>query len=178
MSEPVNALVRLAEDDGARFRKGSESDQWECEDRDGMAIVSGAMSIAEAARLYCEDKELIRDGMAIVFGAMSIAEGERLHCEDIGVTPPHEVLARIVAGYRPFDILAEFWEGFAACHRRHVFWRNPYQNDKGVKKQAWDRGANAAMQYQQALSHMATTPAEASDTEPSWTVRLLQAGRR
>ena len=151
MSEPVNALVRLAEADGARFRKGSEPDQWVAEDRDGMAIVSGAMSIAEAERLYCED---------------------------IGVSPPHEVLARIVADYRPFDILAEFWEGFAAYHRRHVFWRNPYQNDKGVKKQAWDRGAKAAMQYQQALSHMATTPAEASDTEPSWSVRLLQTGRR
>jgi hypothetical protein len=178
MSEPVNALVCLAQDDGARFRQGSESDRWVAEDRDGMAIVSGAMSIAEAARLYCEDKELIRDGMAVVFGAMSIAEAEHLYCEDKGLSPPHEVLARIVAGYRPYDVLAEFWEGFAAYHRRHVFWCNPYQDDKGVKKQAWDRGADAARQYQQALSHMATTPAEAGDTEPGWTVRLLANGRR
>jgi hypothetical protein len=145
----TDASRSLAEDDGACFRKGSESDRWTAEDSDGIAIVSDAMSIAEAARLYCEDK---------------------------GLVSPRAILARIVAAYSSYRLLAEFWEGFKACQRDPTHRSNPYQEDDGVKAQAWDRGADVAMQYQQALAHFAT-PAEAEDAEPGWLVRLLRTGR-
>jgi hypothetical protein len=147
----TEAFRYLAEDDGARFCRESESDRWTAEDRDGIAIVSDAMSIAEAARLYCEDK---------------------------GLTPSHEILAKIVAEYRDYHILAEFWQGFRAYQHDNVFRCNPYRDDEGVKAQAWDRGANAAMQYQRAMHHMATTPTEADEAEPGWLCRLLRTGRR
>jgi hypothetical protein len=147
----TDAYRRLAEDDGARFCRESESDRWTAEDSDGIAIVSDAMSIAEAARLYCEDKGLISS---------------------------QEILGRIVATYRPYHVLAEFWQGFKACQRDSVLRCNPYRDDEGVKAQAWDRGAEAAMQYQQALAHQAITPAEADEAEPGWLVRLLRTGRR
>jgi hypothetical protein len=146
----TDAYRRLAEDDGARFRMTSETDRWTAEDSDGIAIVSDAMSIAEAARLYCEDK---------------------------GLVSPREILARIVAAYASYRLLAEFWEGFNACQRDGVFRCNPYRDDEGVKAQAWDRGADVAMQYQRALAHVATTPAEADEAEPGWLARLLRTGR-
>jgi hypothetical protein len=145
----TDAYRYLAEDDGARFRRGSESDRWTAEDSDGMVIVSDAMSIAEAARLYCEDQ---------------------------GLVSPRQILARIVAAYSSYRFHAEFWEGFKACQRDPTHRSNPYQEDGGVKAQAWDRGADVAMQYQQALAHFAT-PAEAEDAEPGWQVRLLRTGR-
>jgi hypothetical protein len=86
----TDVYKRLAEDDGARFHKGNESDRWMAEDSDGIAIVSGAMSVAEAARLYCEDK---------------------------GLTSPGEILDRIVATYRPYYVLEEFWQGLPRCVR-------------------------------------------------------------
>jgi hypothetical protein len=55
---------------------------------------------------------------------------------------------------------------------------NRYRDDEGVKAQAWDRGANVAMQYQRAMHHMATTPIEADEAEPGWLVGLLRTGRR
>jgi hypothetical protein len=58
---------RLAEDDGARFHQSTETGRWAADDRDGMAIVpcvDGALSVAEAARLYCEEKGLTPDGEA------------------------------------------------------------------------------------------------------------------
>jgi hypothetical protein len=146
----TDAYRCLAEDDGARFRRGSESDRWTAEDSDGIAIVSDAMSIAEAARLYCEDK---------------------------GLVSPRQILARIVAAYSSHRLLAEFWEGFKACQRDPARRSNPYQHDEDVKAQAWDRGADVAMQYQQALAHFATTPAEADEAELGWLVRLLRTGR-
>ena len=60
---------RLAEADGATFTqdgKRSGLDPWRARDRDGVTIVSGALSIAEAARLYCEDKDLTPDGEALI----------------------------------------------------------------------------------------------------------------
>jgi hypothetical protein len=148
----ADAYKRLAEDDGARFRRGSGSDRWIAEDRDGIAIVSDAMSVAEAARLYCEDKGLIS---------------------------PEEILDRIVATYRPYHILAEFWQGFKACQRDSVFRCNPYRDDEGVKAQAWDRGASVALQYQQAIvARRAVDPDEDDEAEPGWVVRLLRTGRR
>jgi hypothetical protein len=144
----TEAYWYLAEDDGARFCRKSESDRWTAEDSDGMVIVSDAMSIAEAARLYCEDQ---------------------------GLVSPQQILARIVAAYSSYRLLAEFWEGFKACQRDPTHSSNPYQDGEGVKAQAWDRGADVAMQYQQALAHFAT-PAEAEDGEPGWLVRLLRTG--
>jgi hypothetical protein len=151
----TDASVRLAEADGARFHRGSESDRWTAEDRDGMAIVSDAMSIAEAARLYCEDR---------------------------GLPSCQEILDRIAATYRPYHVRDEFWDGFTAYH--HGDLKNPYMGadsrDHGcsVKAQAWDRGANVAMQYQRALAHRATTPDETDEAEPGWLVKLLRTGRR
>jgi hypothetical protein len=147
----TEAFRYLAEDDGARFCRESESDRWTVEDRDGIAIVSDAMSSAEAARLYCEDK---------------------------GLASPQEILDRIVATYRPYHVLDEFWQGFEACQRDSVLRCNPYRNAEGVKARAWDRGAEVAKQYRQALARQATTPAEADEAEPGWVIRLLRTGRR
>jgi hypothetical protein len=146
----TDAYRYLAEDDGAHFRKESESDRWTAEDSDGMVIVSDAMSIAEAARLYCEDKELVS---------------------------PRQILARIVAAYSSYRFLTEFWEGFKACQRDPVRRSNPYRDDEGVKAQAWDRGADVALQYHQAVANFATTPAEVDEAESGWLVRILRTGR-
>ena len=146
----ASELVRLAEANGARFRRGSESDRWAAKAGDGMTIVSGAMSIAEAARLYCEDK---------------------------GLPSSEEILDRIVTAYRPYHILAEFWDGFTAYCRGDL--KNPYMGaDSRVKARAWDRGANVAMQYQRVLAQRATAPDEVGEAEPGWLVRLLRTGRR
>jgi hypothetical protein len=144
----TDVYKRLAEDHGARFHRGSESDRWTAEDRDGIAIVSDALSIAEAARLYCEDK---------------------------GLTSSEEILDRIVVTYRSYHVLDEFWQGFRACRRDSVFRCNPHRDGESVQALAWDRGASVAMQYRQALAHRAATPDEA---EPGWVVRLLRMGRR
>jgi hypothetical protein len=146
----TDAYKRLAEDDGAHFCRGSESDRWTAADRDGMVVVSDAMSVAEAARLYCEDR---------------------------GLVSPEEILDRIVAAYRPYHVLDEFWQGFKAHQRNSVFRCNPYRAAEGVKSKAWDRGANVAMQYKRALAHRGTTPDEADEVEPAWVVRLLRMGR-
>jgi hypothetical protein len=138
---------RLAEEAGARFYKGSDSDRWTAQDSDGITIVTGAMSIAEAARLYCEDK---------------------------GLTSPDEILNRIVATYRPYHVLEEFWQGFRACRRDSVVRCNPHRDGESMQARAWNRGADVAMKYQQALAHKATVPDE---VEPGWVVRLLRTGR-
>jgi hypothetical protein len=56
-------------------------------------------------------------------------------------------LNEIVAQYRPYETMPEFWEGLE--NYRHGIYRSPYDSDgsaqNGVKGQAWDRGANAAM---------------------------------
>jgi hypothetical protein len=146
----TDAYKRLAENDGARFYKESDSDRWTAEDRDGIAIVSGAMSLAEAARFYCEDK---------------------------GLPSSEEILDRIVATYGPFYVLEEFWQGFRACQRDSVLLCNPYQ-DESVKAKAWDRGASVAVQYQQTLSRAASTAAEVDEAEPDRLLRVLRTRRR
>jgi hypothetical protein len=140
--------MRVAEADGAMFTP-SGIGEWSVKDIGGLTIASGALSVREAARLYCEDK---------------------------GLPSPQEVLDRIVAAYRPYHVLDEFWQGFTACQRDPVLRCNPYR-DEGVKARAWDRGANVAMLYQQALARRAATPAEADEAEPGWLVRLLRTGR-
>jgi hypothetical protein len=141
--------MRVAEADGAMFTP-SGTGEWSVKDTHGLTVAHGALSLAEAARLYCEDK---------------------------GLPSPEEVLDTIVAAYRPYHVLDEFWQGFTAYRHDPVLWCNPYR-DRDVKAQAWDRGANVAMQYQRALAHRASTPAEADEAEPGWLVRLLRTGRR
>jgi hypothetical protein len=60
----------------------------------------------------------------------------------------HQVtLSAIVAKYPGYDTMEAFGEGFVAHQHRNL--NNPYE---GVRAQAWDRGAEAAMKYEQAES--------------------------
>jgi hypothetical protein len=159
MSEPD--YIQLAEDDGAHFRQIKATGLWGAMDRDRMVIVpyvDGAMSKEEAARLYCEEKGLT-------------------------ASTPDAILARIVRSYRPYDTLPAFGEGFTAYQTNGPYRSNPYDGDapgNGVKAQAWDRGANAAMLYARALAHLESHP-EVAQTPPngeqSWMVRLIRTGR-
>jgi hypothetical protein len=124
MADTVNELERLAEADGATFIR-TPMGAWWAKDRDGIVLVRGALSRVEAARLYCEDKDLV-------------------------ASTPAAILAYIKAQYRPYDTLPEFQEGYDACERDRVLRCNPY--DDGYKAQAWDRGANAAMLYKRAMA--------------------------
>jgi hypothetical protein len=55
MSEHTSELERLAEADGATFVRSATGAWWA---KDGITIVRGALSRAEAAVLYCEDRDL------------------------------------------------------------------------------------------------------------------------
>jgi hypothetical protein len=57
MNGVSNELVRIAEADGAQFTP-SGMGTWRATDRHGVTIVTGAMSMAEAARLDCQDRGL------------------------------------------------------------------------------------------------------------------------
>jgi hypothetical protein len=140
-------LERLAEADGATFIR-SATGAWWAKDKDGITIVRGAMSRAEAAVQYCEDRDLC------------------------GSTP-EAILARIRHEYRPYDTMPEFQEGFRAYQLDGAHRRDPYD---GVKGQAWDRGANAAMLYARAMAHLDADPVKAA-AEPGWLARLLRTGR-
>ena len=63
-------------------------------------------------------------------------------------------LVEIRADYRPYDTLPAFDQGFADYHNRLRV--NPYDGLRGpgdgLKAQAWDRGANAAMRYNRFLN--------------------------
>jgi hypothetical protein len=54
-------------------------------------------------------------------------------------------LTAIVAEYAPYNTMEAFGEGFVAYQHGNL--NNPHQ---GVRAQAWDRGAEAAMRYQRA----------------------------
>jgi hypothetical protein len=140
-------FVRLAEEGGATFQK-SHAGAWYVKDRDGMVIVRGALSKAEAAVHYCEDK-------------------------DLTPSTPEAILARIRHEYRPYDTMPEFEEGFRAYQLDGAHRRDPYD---GVKAQAWDRGANAAMLYARALAHL-DAPEKPAPASPGWLQRLLRTGR-
>jgi hypothetical protein len=143
-------LERLAEADGAMFTPNGTG-SWRVQDRHGVIIVRGALSRAEAALIYCEDQHLV-------------------------ASTPEAILAYLKAQYRPYDTLPEFQEGFDAYQKVGPHRCSRY--DDGYKAQAWDRGANVAMQYQRALAHRAITPTEADEAEPGWLVKLLRTGRR
>jgi hypothetical protein len=139
-------LERLVEADGGTLIR-SATGAWYARDKDGITIVRGALSRAEAAVLYCEDRDLC--------GAS-----------------PEAILARIKHQYRPYDKMPEFEEGYLAyvldgAHRRCIY------ND-GVKAQAFDRGANAAMLYKRALALLDAPPKNIDAVQPGWLARLLQ----
>jgi Protein of unknown function (DUF3363) len=115
MADEDNELQRLAEADGAMFIH-TAAGTWQANDKDGIVIVRDTMSIAEAARLYCEDQDLVPSA-------------------------PSAVLTRIVKEYAPYDAMPEFRVGFES-HARG-FYGNPYDADS-VAAQAWDRGLEAA----------------------------------
>jgi hypothetical protein len=145
----ASVFIQLAEADGATFLQIRTTGLWGAVDREGMVIVpyvDGAMSKAEAARLYCEDK---------------------------GLTPctPDAILAQIVRDYRPYDTMPEFGEGFAGHQVRQR-----HENDDGVKGQAYDRGANAAMLYARAPAFLDAAPVKPNPA-PGWLQRLLRTGR-
>ena len=108
---------RLAEADGANFVP-SGMGEWRAIDRHGVIVVQGALSMAEAAMLYCE------------------AQG-------LQPSTPDDILTGICAAYAPYNAMPEFQHGFDAYRRGDT---NPHNADS-VEAQAWDRGANAAMQY-------------------------------
>jgi hypothetical protein len=146
--DTLTELERLAEADGATFLR-SAIGAWWAKDKDGITIVRGALSRAEAALQYCEDR-------------------------DPCASTPEAILARIKFQYRPYDTMPEFDEGFTSyqsdCARR----RDPYD---GVKSQAWDRGANAAMLYARALAHLDAHPTDVEKAGPGWLATLLRTGR-
>jgi hypothetical protein len=119
-------------------------------DKDGIAVAIGCMSRAEAARLYCEDRDLC------------------------GSTP-EAILATIKAQYRPYDTLPEFEEGFRAYQLDGAHRLNPHCST--VAGQAWDRGANAAMLLARALAHLDRQKDDVEKAGPGWLARLLRTGR-
>jgi hypothetical protein len=68
--------------------------------------------------------------------------------------------------------MPEFDEGFADYQARR--W---HENYDGVKAQAYDRGANAAMLYARALAHLDAHREDIEKAGPGWLVQLLQTGR-
>ncbi len=144
----TDALTELAEADGATFTP-SGTGSWRVQDRHGVIIARGALSRAEAALLYCEDKDLV-------------------------ASTPEAILARIRHEYRPYDTMPEFQEGFDAYQRDGAFRHDPYD---GVKAQAWDRGANAAMLYKRALALLDAPPKDVEKVQPGWLAQLLGKGR-
>jgi len=86
------------------------------------------------------------------------------------------ILKRILEEYRPYNTYTAFIEGYRAYQTNGNAWSNPYGDDC-VDAQAWDRGACAAMRYQQAIAHLDAVPADAADTSPrpSWLEALLAA---
>jgi hypothetical protein len=142
-------LERLAEADGATLVR-SATGSWYAKDRDGIYVVRGALSRAEAARLYCDDKHLVE-------------------------STPAAVLEYIKAQYRPYDSTEEFREGFEAYQAHGHGRRDP--GYEGYKAQAWDRGANAAMLYARAIAHLETHKDDVEKGRPGWLAQLLRTGR-
>jgi hypothetical protein len=143
------ALARLAEADGATFTP-SGTGTWRVQDRHGVIIASGALSRDEAARLYCEDKDLV-------------------------ASSPEAILAWIKAQYRPYDSMPEFEQGFRAYQLDGPHRLSPHSG--GVAAQAFDRGANAAMLYARAMAHLKDHPEAIEKAGPGWLSRLIRTGR-
>jgi hypothetical protein len=141
-------LEHLAEADGAQLLRALTGAWW-AKDRDGITVVRGAMSRAEAALLYCEDKHLVG-------------------------TTPAGILEYIKAQYRPYDSMPEFREGFEAWNNKGARREDPYE---GVKSQAFCRGANAAMLYGRAMAHLEAHKEDVEKAGPGWLAQLIKTGR-
>lgn len=57
MSDATREFECLAEADGATLIRSATA--WYAKDHDGITVVFGALSRAEAARAYCEDKDRV-----------------------------------------------------------------------------------------------------------------------
>jgi hypothetical protein len=149
MSDHTSELEGLAELDGATFIR-SATGAWWARDKDGIIVVRGALSRAEAVVMYCEDRDLC--------GAS-----------------PEAILARIRHEFRPYDTMPEFDEGFAEYQKSGPRRRDPYD---GVRAQAWDRGANAAMLYARAMAHLDAHKEDVEKAGPGWLADLIHGRRR
>lgn len=147
----TSELERLAEADGATFIR-SATGAWYAKDRDGIVIVRGALSRAEAAVHYCEDRDLCGSS-------------------------PEAILARIKHDFRPYDQMEEFQEGFDACQKAPGRWRDPYEDEASYKSQAFSRGANAAMLYARAMTQLDKHKEDVEKAGPGWLMQLLRTGR-
>jgi hypothetical protein len=147
----VSDLERLAEADGATFLR-SATGAWWAKDKDGITIVRGALSRAEAAVQYCEQK-------------------------DLTAATPEAILAYIRHQYRPYDTLPAFDEGFRAYQSDGPHRLCPYGDALPYAGQAWDRGANAAMLYARAMAHLDAHKEDVEKAGPGWLAQLLRTGR-
>jgi hypothetical protein len=150
MSDATRELERLAEADGATFLR-STTGAWYARDKDGITVVFGALSRAEAARAYCEANDLVE-------------------------STPEAILEYIQAQYRPYDSMPEFQEGFEA-YQKHGLHRLDRYSD-GVKAQAWDRGANTAMLYQRAMDQLDKHKEDIEKAGPGWLANMIHGRRR
>jgi hypothetical protein len=131
-----------------------------------LAEADGAQFVRSATGAWwARDK----DGITIVRGALS--------CEDRDLvgTSPEAILARIRHQYRPYDTMPEFQEGFDAYQKKGALRNDPYD---GVKAQAWDRGANAAMLYARALAQLDAHKEDVEKAGPGWLADLIHGRRR
>ena len=140
----------LAEADGATFIR-TASGKWWAKDKDGIVVVRGAESRAEAARLYCEDKHLV-------------------------ASTPEAILEYIRAQYHPYDSMPEFQKGFDDYRQDGGYLLSPY-GYSSVAVQAWDRGHNAAMHYARAMAYLGAHKEDVEKAGPGWLRQLLRTGR-
>jgi hypothetical protein len=146
-----DAYQKWADAHGGLFIK-SAAGTWSVTDADGAVVARGALSKAEAARLYCED-------------------------QDITPAHPDAILIRVFAEYAPYNTMPAFTEGYRAYQLDGQCRRNPHTD---VAAQAWDRGASSAMLYQRALAHLDAHPADRVPETASegWLARLIRNGGR
>ena len=147
MTDVTHELERLAEADGATLTR-TATGAWYARDKDGMTVVRGALSRAEAARLYVEDRDLC-------------------------LATPAAVLQYINARYRPYDTMRTFNEGWDTVMQHGRLCDDRYD---GVDGQAYDRGGLAAIEYKRAIKHLADHPDDVEKAGPRWLAALLRKG--
>jgi hypothetical protein len=138
-------LERLVEADGAQLIR-TATGAWYARDNTGITVVRGALSRAEAARLYCEDRDLC-------------------------LATPGAILEWIKAQWRPYDTLPAFQAGWDACRRDGSLRADQYD---GVDGQAYDRGGLSAVWYARAMKHLEDHPDDVERAGPRWLADLLK----
>jgi hypothetical protein len=149
MCDVSHELERLAEEDGATFHFAPAVGLWHVRDKDSITVVRGALSRAEAARLYVEDRDLC-------------------------LATPAAVLQYINARYRPYDTMRTFKEGWDTVMQHGVLSPDRYGDVDG---QAYDRGGLAAIEYQRAIKHLADHREDVEKAGPRWLAQLLKPGK-